>query len=289
MLRRRRPSDEAFIRDYTAYLVGFLGRSPVTAEDYSGVVRRTARMIGKPILQVDSEDLMSLVDTNGWKPSTNRAMLVAWRSADKFARMKGYAGRNGIAHLQTPSVPKRKEPPMSNAEAYRALSHADTPILKRVVFLGLYAGLRIGESSRLDEKGWLDDKLVIIGKGGRKRVVPAHPELGKVRDEILGNPPASRTSAGGLFTRFRKRHDLRNIEGGPATPHALRRTFATECYGRGGKDKDVETLLGHETGVTFENYVHIYWERFVATVNPVEYTDGKPVQLSFDLGEGDGG
>lgn len=281
-LRLRQPSDDEFFAEFRGYLVGVLGRSPATAKGYTGMGRRAAKIMGKPVLKIDSDDLIAVITQKDWKPATKRSLVVAWHSIDKFARMRGYGGRNGISDLQTPSVPRNKKPPISMPNAYRLLAHVETSIQTRVAYLGLYAGLRIEESTNVTDATWLPDRLVIMGKGQKKRSVPVHPELAKARDLILARPPSSKTSAGVIFGRLRDRLDLRDVEGEPATPHSLRRTFATTLYAEGVPWERVQKLLGHDLGVT-DDYVQMAFEALDEDVQKVEYRSGEPVQLSLDI------
>lgn len=279
----RVPSDEQFLQEYRAYLVDVLGRSPATYQGYAGMAKQAARLLDKSILKIDSEDLMALIQSMDWKPATKRTLVVAWHSVDRFARMKGYGGRNGIIDLQTPTVPRNKKPPISVPDAYRVLASATSSIQARVTYLALYAGMRIAESTAVNEDNWLEDRFVIWGKGTKKRIVPVHPELEPVKDLILSKQPSSKTSAGVIFGRLSRQLDLRDTEGEIATPHSLRRTFSTTVYANGGLWERVETLLGHETGVTGGHYVEIGFDPLDETVRLAEYPSGEPVQLTLDF------
>ena len=279
----RVPSDEQFFGEYRDYLVKVLGRSPATAKGYIGMGRQAAARMGKSVLKVDSDDLIVLIESLNWKPASKRALVVAWHSIDRFARMKGYGGRNGIVDLQTPSVPREKKPPISIPDAYRLLKHSTSPIQARVSYLHLYAGMRIAESTDVDETNWLEDRFIVWGKGNKKRIVPVHPELARVRNLILSKPPASKTSAGVIFGRLIRELDIRDVEGEIATPHSLRRTFSTVAYANGGLWELVETLLGHETGVTGGHYVDFQFQALDGTVRKVEYPSGEPVQLRLEI------
>jgi site-specific recombinase XerD len=257
-----------------------MGRSPATAKGYIGMGSLAAKRLSKHVLKVTSDDLISLISGESWAPATKRAMVVAYHQIDAFAAMKNYGQRNGISHLKTPKVVHNKAAPIHHSDAHRLLAEARSPIEVRTTYLGLYAGLRVAESTALREENWLGDSLVFLGKGSKKRKVPVHPELAKVREEILGRPPASKTSAGVIFGRLRDRLDLRDTEGKRATPHTLRRTFSSALYGSGATWEIVGTLLGHELGTT-DSYVRIGDGLIKEAVGRVEYRDGQPVQLTL--------
>lgn len=282
-LLRRSPSDDEFYEEFRGYICGVMGRSPTTAKNYISAAKRASRRLDKSVLKVHSDDLIDLIQHGGWAPATNRSMIVAFHSLDEFAKMRGYGGRNGIAHLKTPKVVHNKKPPIATRDAYRLLMAAETPIQVRTIYLGFYAGCRIAESSAMDESNWLEDTLVFIGKGGKKRTVPIHPELAKVKDKILSRKPSSKTSAGVIFGRLVRRLGILDTEGNIPTPHSMRRTLSTELYKVGAMWEIVQTVLGHELGVTGESYVQIGPEVIDGFMRKVEYRSGEPVQLSLDI------
>lgn len=275
---QRLVAEAEFFALFGSYLVGVLGRSPATAKGYIGMGKMAAKQLDKHVLRIDSEDLITLISKADWSPATKRAMVVAFHQIDDFAAMKGFGKRNGIAHLKTPKVPRNKRAPLYSRDAFRLLESVETGIQVRTVYLGLFAGTRIAESSSIKEENWQEGTLVFTGKGSKRRSVPVHPELDKVKDTILGNPPASKISAGVIFGRLRDRLDLRDTDGLPATPHTLRRTFATALYETGATWEVVGTLLGHDLGVT-DSYVRIGDDTMREHVERVEYLSGEPVQL----------
>ena len=279
MLNRLINEDE-FYEEFRTYLVRVLGRRPATAKGYIGMGKLAARRLGKHVLTVDSDDLIEVMGTQGWAPATNRAMVVAYHQLDDFAAMKKYGKRNGIKYLKTPKVPYNKKPPIHPWDAHRLLAQPMSPIVTRVVYLGLYAGCRIEESTNMEWHNWRSDGLYFEGKGGKRRKVPIHPELERVKEIILSRKPASKTSAGVLFGRLRDKLDLRDVEGSRATPHSLRRTFSTALYAVKTPWEVVGTLLGHDIGTT-DSYVQIGEDVMREAVEKVEYLGAEGVQLQL--------
>lgn len=136
---------------------------------------------------------------------------------------------------------------------------------RRMVALGLYAGLRCAEIAALEGTDlWLHQAPPILivrnGKGGKDRVVPMHADLidileGMPRTGYLfpgqggrGHVTASAVSA--LLSRHLKRCGI------TATPHQLRHTFGTEmARAAKGNLMAVATVMGHESTQTTKGYV----------------------------------
>lgn len=276
LIQWRKPSDDDLYARFTAYLVSELGRSPRTAESYVSAIKSAARFADKPASVVTSDDLRALLRDDHYAPATKRGVVVACRQFHYWGNVEGLWHLNGMASLKTPKVARAPLPPMDQNNAQRALSHCASPLTFRIAYGGLYAGLRISESEQLSEDTWRDHWLTIIGKGNKKRRIPVHPELAKVRPLILAKSPNRRTLEV-TWTRYRDRHELVTIEGTKATTHSLRRTFATTMYDEGVPWEQVARLLGHGEDVT-ASYARISDDDLESDVKVVRYNRGEPIQ-----------
>lgn len=135
---------------------------------------------------------------------------------------------------------------------------------KRVVLLGLYAGLRISEIADLNwENVDLDLRTIAVrnGKGGKDRLIPIHDrvamELSRTpeneqRGAVCGSRAGRHTTYKSLphvFDRWLKEQGL------DITAHMLRHTFAVTML-RGGADiRQIQLLLGHASLATTERYL----------------------------------
>lgn len=272
----KRLDDHALFDRFTSYLVEELGRSPRTAESYIGAVKRAAAFADKPAHKVTADDLREILRSSGFALSTKRGIVVACRQFHLWGNVEGLWALNGMVALKTPKVPKQVLPPMSAQEARRALAHCDSPLRYRLAYLGLYAGLRVSESAQIDREAWHGGWLTVWGKGSKKRRVPVHPELEKVREIILSRSPNRRTLEV-TWTRYRDRLDLKTIEGTKATTHTLRRTCASEMY-RSAPWEVVAKVLGHGADVT-ASYAQIPDADMQAAIGSIYYMRGQPVQL----------
>jgi integrase/recombinase XerC len=171
--------------------------------------------------------------------------------------------------------PAEPVPVGTAAAAAAARDHA-------IVELLYGAGLRVSECVGLDR----DDlerhdggagALVRVraGKGRKDRVVPVGGKAVAAIAEYLTQRPALRDPrtgrqddralflnqrGGRLTTRSVGRHLLRDeIKSGvrPASPHALRHSFATHLLDGGADLRSIQELLGHASLATTQRYTHV--------------------------------
>jgi len=156
----------------------------------------------------------------------------------------------------------------------------------------LYAtGMRVSELVGLPVSSARGDPrlLLILGKGGKERMVPLSPDareaLGvwiRLRDaaeaaRLAKKQPASRylfpsRGAGGHLTRHRFYLLIKEIavaagvDPATVTPHTLRHAFATHLLAGGADLRAIQTMLGHADVATTEIYTHVLEARLRALV-----------------------
>jgi integrase/recombinase XerD len=183
---------------------------------------------------------------------------------------------------QTPRP--RSRPPvtrrLTREEVARLLGAVTTDREKRVIYLGVYAGLRNGElrglRGRHFERGGFIWVSADIGKGGRERWVPVKDEVAFVVERIRAdvgpdeyilpaqrwrNPPhnvektdyAKRPSSSQALGKLVRDVAARAGIKGRVYPHLLRHAFAEEVTRHAGLH-EAQHLLGHSDSRTTEIY-----------------------------------
>lgn len=151
---------------------------------------------------------------------------------------------------------------------------------RALLVFALHTGLRVSELSGLNVShvahgGQARLRLFLpseLGKGGRARIIPLNTTAQKcVRVLLQFNAARGFSTAPGapLFVnRFHRRLHVRAIQrlvqslrmqaglDVPATPHALRHTFATQVMESTQNLRVVQALLGHKRLNTTEVYTH---------------------------------
>lgn len=266
---------------FAVYTVSELGLAQRTAKSYSFSLKCLSKWAGKPLEEITAEDLRAFKREADYKTSTKQQVVVA-HQFHKWGVVEGLWEPGSILAIRTPRyVHAAPKPPVSPATALRMLEACRRPLEYRLVYLGLYAGLRIAESASVDESNWRRDRIAIVGKGSKPREVPLHPELVRVRDEILAAKPASVGVLHSSLVVLRERINVVDEGTNPVTSHALRRTCATEMYDYGGVPYEVVAkLLGHGADVT-ARYARIGWDRMKEAIAMLDYQRGETVQLSL--------
>ena len=278
-LRRLSPrTEEAYGRDVAElvrFLTGHLGAPPTIADlsqlspaDYRAFLARRRR-----------EGLAA--------PSLART-LSGVRSLIRFLEKRGEATSAAIAAVGAPKSPRRLPRPLGVADALSVVSDAgdlaDEPWVaardSAVMALLYGAGLRISEALSLtaaEAPPEAGGAMRITGKGGKTRLVPVLPAVGRAVATYIRLAPFRLGPDEALF---------RGVKGGPlsprvvqltlqrlrgalglpetATPHALRHSFATHLLGSGGDLRTIQELLGHANLSTTQVYTSVDAERLVA-------------------------
>ena len=206
--------------------------------------------------------------------------LAALRSFCKHLLVLGAIRQNPAARVTFPksrlSLPKvlsglEVEALLKQPDATRLLGKRDRAMLEL-----LYAtGLRVSELTDLQlrqlhlEPGY----LVVLGKGGKERLVPlgewaaaalkvyleeARPLLlkGCSRPESFVNHHGRKLSRQGVW-KIIKHHALKAGIQQNITPHMLRHSFATHLLEHGADLRSLQTMLGHADISTTQIYTHV--------------------------------
>lgn len=227
----------------------------------------------------------------GQTNATVRRKLTALRSLFSYLTLYGYTGANP-AHgkfVKAPSVGKDGKTPGLSPKECRRLLDAPAPetpagIRDRALLAVLaYTGCRVGELTRLRVRNYRMSGghrvLSILGKGGKERMVPLHPEAferldawlqsagidqmpaaplfpptktprGQGRDGF-GQSPLSRRSVEFLVHRY-----ARTLGLDPGiTVHSLRVTALTTARERGSDIIDLQDFAGHSDPRTTLTYI----------------------------------
>lgn len=261
------PSASPHRRTWAHYLTGELNRSPRTALTYETNVARLEQLIGKRAEDITIEDWRHFSRTSTLKPRSKSGMFAALKSYLRFLTIEGLAGRSPLLDVPGPKIITDEDddlPPLSVDDARRVIQACKTAKDYRLVYLALYGGLRISECESIGEAEWLEDRLRFTGKGRKKRSVPIHPELEKVRHVILSNPVEEKglkhTAPG-----------LSHATSIPFTAHTLRRTFASTLREMRVSTDVIARLMGHAEKVTSQSYARVTWREMSEAVAALRY------------------
>ncbi|WP_176249929.1 site-specific tyrosine recombinase XerD [Sulfitobacter sp. HGT1] len=238
----------------------------------------------------DVESYLVWCDAQGLAKSTRARRLSAVKQLYRFAFEEGLRDDNPAIQITGPGQEKRLPKVLSEDEVDRLLDAArnsgrslQDQLRNTCLMELLYAtGMRVSELVSLPVSATRGDPrlLLIMGKGGKERLVPLSPPARQAladwlveRDKIdaaaqAKRQPASRflfpsRGVAGYLTRHRFYLMIKEfaVAGGvdPAkvTPHTLRHAFATHLLANGADLRSIQTMLGHADVATTEIYTHV--------------------------------
>ena len=204
--------------------------------------------------------------------------LSAIRSFFRHAERDGHFKCAALAAVRAPKIAHSVPRPLTEQKSARLLLdtslHDDQPWVaaRDIAVLSLLygCGLRISEALNLTVKQAEQNPLVIIGKGGKARLVPvvsaASEAIANYRKlapfPLLPSMLLFRGTKGGalspriiqlLVERMRGSINLPNS----ATPHALRHSFASHLLGNGADLRVIQDLLGHASLSSTQIYTEV--------------------------------
>jgi integrase/recombinase XerC len=227
----------------------------------------------------DLRAYLANASSNGAGNATRAKKLSAIRSFYRFLRLRYGIVNEAPGLILTPRsrrpLPRALTAPDARAVVDSIGDDAATKVLAardNALMALLYgAGLRINEALSLDchDLPPPDAPLVVLGKGGKQRIVPLLTAVRLALSAWYQHHPAPAPQAP-LFVGARgarlnagvvQRHlrDFRRTNGLPehATPHALRHSFATHLLAGGADLRAIQELLGHASLSTTQRYTDV--------------------------------
>lgn len=240
------------------------------------------------------EDYLVFCDAQGLAKSTRARRLSAIKQLYRFAFEEGWMETNPAIQIRGPGRDKRLPKTLEVIEVDRLIGAAEAsgrnPLenARNICLMQLlYAtGMRVSELVSLPVSAARGDPrmLLILGKGGKERMVPLSGDARAALAQWLTERdadeakkrekgfPASKflfPSRGklGHITRHRFYALIKElaVAGGVSpdkvTPHTLRHAFATHLLANGADLRSIQVLLGHADVATTEIYTHVLDER----------------------------
>ncbi|WP_158968138.1 site-specific tyrosine recombinase XerD [Chachezhania sediminis] len=235
-------------------------------------------------------------DAEGLSQATRARRLSAIRQIYRFAFEEGWREDNPAIEIRGPGRAKRLPDTLTEDEVDRLLdgarAHGRTVADRQrnaCLMEILYAtGMRVSELVSLPVAAARGDPrmLLVVGKGGKERMVPLSPPAREALAEWLvirdaqfearaakagrTTPPPpearflfpSRGKQGyltrhGFYLLIKEFAVAAGIPPSRVTPHTLRHAFATHLLAHGADLRSIQTLLGHADVATTEIYTHV--------------------------------
>jgi len=236
-------------------------RSLHSVRSYESILRRHHEDMGRSSpLTSTREDVKRTLKRWGPTSSQYHAHSVLM-SFYEWMVQEGLRTDNPARQLRRIRVERAPVYRLTREEATAMMAVCETPRERRIVYLGLLTGARVGELAamrvrHLHRPGWVWFSRD-IAKGHTERWVPVLPELEPIIAEIIGNvstdafviptrnrisegQPASRTTLARLVKKIAERAGI----AGDVHPHTLRHAFGDHIARYAGL-RVAQALMGH--------------------------------------------
>jgi integrase len=248
--------NDGILRRFEAYQNG-LGHTAETRRLRRHYARRF--LADHDLQTVRLSGIVEFMGNPAWGPQTRSSARASLMLLFKWARAERIRDDNpmdDIPRIRVFQAPPRPAPESAVAEA---LARVEDPRTRLVLLLGAFAGLRRAEIAWLHADAIQENgTLRVLGKGGKTRIVPIHPQLAgplaeaKARGGYLFPSPYGGPCHPRLINRL-----LMGVLPPGFSTHTLRHRFATQVH-QGSKDlRAVQSLLGHESLATTQRYVGV--------------------------------
>lgn len=315
------------VRDFLIYHETIKGQSELTISEYYLDLRMFLRFIrlmrndmpiNTPLEDIPIKDIgidfirtittsdvfdflsyLSSERTNGIAASSRARKLSAIKSFYKYLTVRTkQLTENPVADLEYPKL--RKSLPKyltmeQSAALLQAVSGSNQKRDYAILMLFLNCGIRRSELVGLNLTDIYEDRIRVVGKGNKERIVYFGSACRKALDvylaernkkilsdnrAVFGSRNGNRISVEAVHRLVKKALLQAGLDSTQFSAHKLRHTAATMMLSGGVDVKTVQEVLGHENLNTTQIYTHIESTelKIAAEANPLsklDYTDDK--------------
>jgi len=268
---------ERKIEQFLEYQRSYRSHSPLSISTYRCDLSQFCRWLSGRLGHLPEPSAISrelvmqwTVKLTGLAPATVCRKVSVLSSFFSFLVDLGELESNPARRIPLPKPASRIPESITEDEAQRLISAAESPFERAMLLLMLTAGLRRSEvgTIRLEDADLEGGLLLVRGKGAKQRMVPLMPQTAQALQEYLAVQPQAeqrpylflspqgRRLANDFVNRALRRILTRAGLTKRITPHMLRHTFATHLVRNGVDVRTVQELLGHSDLETTARYLH---------------------------------
>jgi integrase/recombinase XerD len=218
---------------------------------------------GIRLADLDAETLEVYFAQSPLAASTKHVHFHQLKAAIRYGMRRGLVLVDPTVDVRLERVAESEPVVIPNAELRGLLAACQTDVELVSLALPIFSGLRRFEVAKLR---WEDVDLEtgsirLIGKGGKRRLVPIHPELRALLAELPRN--GERVVAGpngGASTSILEARlvEVRARAGSQARFHDLRRSVASSLYRNGVSGDTIDKIMGWAaTNIRTRYYQHV--------------------------------
>lgn len=232
--------------------------------------------------------------SNGISPASRARKLSAIKSFYKYLTVRTkQLSDNPVADLEYPKLRKSLPKYLTMEQSAKLLSSVSGQNEKRdyaILMLFLNCGIRRSELVNLNVTDVYEDRIRVIGKGNKERIVYFGTPCRKAIDAymiernkkvltdnraLFGSRNGNRISVTAVHRLVEKALKQAGLDSTQFSAHKLRHTAATMMLSGGVDVKTVQEVLGHENLNTTQIYTHIENTelKIAAEANPLSKLD----------------
>ena len=237
-----------------------------------------------------AKNAKNIQDGYGLQASTRARKAATIRSFYKYLTNKAkLLDENPVQELDAPKLKQTLPRYLTLDESIQLLDSVDGENAQRdycILVLFLNCALRISELCALNLEDVRDDRLRVLGKGGKERVLYLNAACRSAIDDYLAVRPRNagadaralfltrrhtRVTKDGVHYMVKKRLTAAGLDSRKYSAHKLRHTAATLMLQNGVDVRTLQEVLGHEHLNTTQIYTHVSSEslRSAADANPL--------------------
>ncbi|MDR1474979.1 MAG: tyrosine-type recombinase/integrase [Holosporales bacterium] len=283
------PEQDNLVELFAETLIGQHGSAENTVKSYVSDLQDFKKFIGripfKAVVVANITDYMELLHDQKKSNKTICRHLSTLRQFYNFLTEEQLINLNPTLYIDNPSTAKSLpkfldiQSVFKIFQATEMLKYPESLRAKLIMHFLYGSGLRVSEALDLKVNSISFDgrHVLVLGKGGRERVVPVPKQLlflvkeWTAQNKLIStswlfpsNVPKRRLTRQRIFQIIKTLADFAGIDQNLVSPHVMRHAFATHLVNNGADLFSVKKMLGHQSITTTEIYTHVSNEKMRA-------------------------
>jgi integrase/recombinase XerD len=276
------------LNDYSLYLKIERGMSKNTVQNYNHDVQKLITYLKTHDMHISPLEITSIQIQEFIyeiakliNPRSQSRLISGLRSFFDYLIFENYLQNNPLEQIEAPKIGRKLPDTLSVSEINLILETIDLSDSNgernRAIIETLYGcGLRVSEliSMKISDLFFNEGFIKVTGKGDKQRFVPIGKMTQKYiniyknqlrifkkidqkdKDTLFLNRRGKQLTRAMIFTIVKKLGEKSKLEKS-ISPHTFRHSFATHLLENGADLRAIQMMLGHESIITTEIYMHL--------------------------------
>ena len=287
---------DLLVEDFIKSIFLEKGLSENTLLSYRNDLNNAANILkSKKLSDIDDNDLMKIISkwSKNFSVKSQNRMMSSLKQFFIWLKLENHRSDNILANVQSPKVNASLPKIISEGDIEKLISESQKSTTRNseqihcIIELLYSTGIRVSELVNLsfESVNNLEDTIIIMGKGGKERVVILTKSSKKALSKWIKKRHnlSYAVDSNFLFPVKNKDHISRQtvynqikilakkagLDSSKIMPHALRHSFASHLLSRGADLRSIQILLGHSNISTTQIYTKVENRRLKSLVDDV--------------------